>query len=102
MSKDEKLKSAYELAMERLRAADDEQGVERSKPLTSSQKKEISRLRQDAKAKLAELEILHGKHLATTHEPEKLLEVEKHYQIDRERVESALESSIARVRKQTG
>ena len=100
MSKENKLKSAYELAMERLQADDKKQGVERSTPLTSRQKKEITRLRQEAKAKLAELEILHGKNLAGAQDPEKLIEIEKHYQVDRERVESALESKIAKVRKQ--
>ena len=53
---DKPLKSAYELTMERLRAKDREQGVEQQ-VLTDAQKAEIARLRQETKAKLAEIEI---------------------------------------------
>jgi hypothetical protein len=99
MSKDKPLKSAFELAMERLREQDREQGVEGARPLSRRQKEEIARLRQEAEAKLAELEILHRKDLATApDDPAKLQEIEEHYRIDRRRVESGLESAIDRVR----
>jgi hypothetical protein len=95
-----KLKSAYELAMERLRAQDREGGVEQARPLGDEQKKTIARLRQEAKAKLAELEILLGKRLAGAgDDPAKLTEIEEQYQIDRRRVESTLESAIARIKR---
>lgn len=93
-----KLKSAYELAMERLKAEDKKSGVEH-KPLTDKQKQRIEELRQEAKAKLAELEILHRKQLDAATDPEKLAETEEHYKIDRSRVESQLASAIARVKK---
>jgi len=100
MPEDETLKSAYELAMERLRAEDREAGVEERKPLTDKQKQEIARLRQEAKAKLAELEILHRDAAsAAAEDPEKLQKVEEQHRIDRERVESRLESAVARVRQ---
>jgi hypothetical protein len=100
MGSDRPLKSAYELALERLRAQDKEQGVQETKPLTRQQKDEIARLRENAQAKLAELEILHRKHrVEAAGDPEKLQQVEQHYQIDRQRVDSALESRIARVRR---
>lgn len=102
MKDEQPLKSAYELAMERLRAKDKEEGIEDSKALTPEQKEEIARLRQEAKAKLAELEILHRKNLISAgRDPAKVAEVEERYRIDRERVESRLESAIARVRKGT-
>ena len=102
MKEDQPLKSAYELAMERLRNRDKEEGIEDSKPLTGTQKEEIARLRQEARAKLAELEILHRKSLVTTGgDPAKIAEIEGKYRIDRERVESRLESAIARVRRGT-
>jgi hypothetical protein len=63
---DEPLKSAYELAMERLKAKDREDGIVEEKPLTAPQKERIAELRLEAKAKLAELEILHRKNLAAT------------------------------------
>ncbi len=99
MKDDRPLKSAYELAMERLKAKDREEGAEESQPLSAEQKEEITRLREEAKAKLAELEILHRKNLyATGGDPKKIAEAERNYRTDRERVESRLESGIARVR----
>jgi hypothetical protein len=100
MSDDAPLKSAYELAMERLEAEDRDAGVEESKPLSPGQKAAIAELRQRAKAKLAEIEILHRKDLAAAAaDPEKLTKLEEQYETDRRRVESTLESDVARVRR---
>ncbi len=103
MSDDRPLKSAYELAMERLKARDREEGVEESKPLTRAQKDEIARLRREAEAKLAEMEILHRKDLeAAGADPEKVADLEEKHRKDRARVESRLESAVARVRAGRG
>ncbi len=100
MPDDTPLKSAYDLAMERLRRKDREEGLEESKPLTEAQKQRISELRRDANAKLAEIEILHRKDLeAAGGDPEKLRDLEKKQQIDRGRVESRLESALEKVRR---
>lgn len=100
MPDDESLKSAYELAMERLKAQDREDGVEEDRPLTDEQKEEIARIRQEAKAKLAEMQILHADALmAAGGDPEKLQKVEEAYRADRKRVESRMESAIARVKR---
>jgi len=100
MPDDTPLKSAYELAMERLRAKDREAGVEQRGPLSEPGKTEIARLRAEAKAKLAELEILHEKEaVSVAGDPEKSRELERHYRIDRRRVESNLESAVAAVRR---
>lgn len=97
---DKPLKSAYELAMERLMAKDREEGVEESGPLTGAQKKRIAELRQEAQAKLAELEILQKKNLAGTRgDPDEVKKLEENYRTDRARVESRLESAIARVKR---
>jgi hypothetical protein len=100
---EEPLKSAFELAMERLRAKDREAGIEEDKPLTDLQKEEIARLRQEAQAKLAELEILHRKSRATLPydptKPDAASTLEERYKTDRARVESRLESSIAKVKR---
>ena len=98
---DAPLKSAYELAMERLQAEDRESGKEQAAPLTEEQKSSIADLRQQAQAKRAEAEILHQKDLAAATavgDPEKLTQTEEHYETDLRRVESALDSAIARVR----
>ena len=91
-------KSAYELAMERLTAQDRAEGIE-IRPLTDSQKKEIAELRQKAKAGLAELEILRDKSRAETlGDPEKLAEIEAHYEVDRRRIESRVEGDVAGIK----
>jgi len=62
-------KSAYELAMERLRQKDKEAGVD-ERPLTDEQKAALAEARQFYEAKVAEREILHQAALpkASTHE----------------------------------
>jgi hypothetical protein len=102
MSKKPKaLKSAFELAMERLEAEDARQG-RRRKPLSDRQKTEIRELRAEAQAKLAEIEILHREQLAELKtDPERAeerKELEERYEIDRRRIESNLESKIERVK----
>ncbi len=97
--KDEALKSSYELAMERLRAKDRAEGVEHEE-LTDAQKEEIARLRQEAKAKIAEIEILHKDALAASGgDPEERRKIEEAYRVDRERVESRMETKVAAVKK---
>jgi len=101
MTKDKPLKSAYELAIERLRAKDREAGLDEPAPLTDEQKETITELRQKAKAKLAEIEIMHRKERAAAlaGDPAELESIEERYQVDRRRVESKLESDIALVKR---
>jgi hypothetical protein len=102
MPDDAPLKSAYDIAMERLRAKDHEQGLPERKPLTATQKKKIAGLRKEAEAKLAELEIMHRENLeSTAGDPEKIKELEEHYAIDRGRIQSTLESAISRIKKRS-
>lgn len=101
MPKEPPLKSALDIAMERLRTKDREQGVPEPKQLTDAQKKKIAKLRKEAQAKLAEVEIMHQKNLASEPgDPEKIKELEEHLEIDRRRIESALASAIAKVKAQ--
>ncbi|HEX4823697.1 MAG TPA: hypothetical protein VFV19_05265 [Candidatus Polarisedimenticolaceae bacterium] len=100
---DSPLKSAYELAMERLKAKDREEGVEEDAPLTNAQKERIAEIRRDAKAKLAEMEILHRKNIAGARgDPEGTAKIEEAYGIDRGRIESRMESAVAKVRRGEG
>ncbi len=100
MAKDGSLKSSFEIAMDRLREKDRAEGIAESKPLTEDQKRRIAELREEARAKLAEIEILRRKDLAeAAGDPEKLREVETKRSIDRERIESRLEAAIAKVRR---
>ncbi len=99
MTADKEPKSAYELAMERLRAKDRAAGIDEPKTLTEKQKQRIAELRREAKAKIAELEIFRSGRIAEAGgDPEKLAEIEDHYRIDRERIESRQEAEIRKVR----
>jgi hypothetical protein len=94
---DKPLKSAFDLAMDRLKARDLAEGVEETKPLTKAQKERIAQLRTEAQAKLAELEILHRKNVAGTSDPAVLAKIEENYAIDRGRAESRRDSEIAKI-----
>jgi len=95
-------KSAYELAMERLQAQDRKAGIAEPKRLTRRQKEAIAKLRRDAEAKLAELEIMFDERReAAAGDLEQLAQLEKHYQIDRRRVESALETAVTKEKGKT-
>ncbi len=99
---DKPLKSAFDLAMDRLKARDLAEGVEEAKPLTKAQKDKIAQLRTEAQAKLAELEILHRKNVAGTSDPAILAKIEENYAIDRGRAESRREAEIAKIHKGKG
>ena len=93
----DKLKSSYELAMERLRDADPDAG--KQKPLTPVQKEKITEARRVAAARLAELDIRFndaGKQLRDPAEQEK---AEAEHQIDRQRVNADLDRAIAEIRR---
>jgi len=93
------LKSAFDLAMDRLKAKDVAEGVEEAAPLSKAQKNRIAELRTEAQAKLAELEILHRKNVAGTSDPAALVKIEENYAIDRGRAESRRDAEIEKVRK---
>jgi hypothetical protein len=68
------MKSAYELAMERLKAAD----PEATRELTPAQKKQLAEIDAKYKARLAEREIFLGQQLAAAEaDPAKAEETEK-------------------------
>ncbi len=96
-----KPKSAFELAMERLAAADREAGVSET-PLTEEQKKEIAECRAVATSRLAEREILFKDALARTGDPEKRETLEREYRIDRDRIDADRDRQIENIRKRTG
>ena len=94
---DEAPKSAYELAMERLRKKDAEQGVE-ERPLTPEQRDAIAEARRVAEARLAEREILHQSALRGVVDPESREELEQQYRRDRDRIHSDLDRKVAEIR----
>lgn len=91
-------KSAFELAMERLRAADREAGVEET-PLTDAQKAAIAEARAVASSRLAEREILFKDALKKVYDPAAREKAEEEYRIDRTRIEADRDRAIDRIRK---
>jgi hypothetical protein len=94
---DQPLKSALELAMERLAQKDAEAGVQ-SRPLTAAQKAAIAEVRNRYEAKLAELDVLHQSTLAGTLDPEARALQEQGFRRERERLGSEREAKIAKLR----
>jgi|SRR3954469_21215569 hypothetical protein len=98
MANDGAPKSAYELAMERLRKSDEAAGIQHQ-PLTDEQKAAIAEIRNFYEAKLAEVEVLHQGQLQAIYEPEARALREQEYRRDRERLTSERESKIEKVRR---
>jgi|SRR5579872_7153628 len=97
MGDDHRLKSSYELAMERFRKKDEETGVER-RPLTAAQKAAIAEIRNFYEAKLAEAEVLHQGQLRTLVDPAERATRAEEYRRDRERLTSEREAKIEKIR----
>ena len=91
-------KSSFELAMERLRAADREAGVEET-PLTDVQKAAIAEARTVAASRLAEREILFKDALRKVHDPAEREKAEEEYRVDRSRIEADRDRAIDRIRR---
>ena len=90
------MKSAYELALERLEA----QGIERPSEtsLTDDQKQAIADARSLTESKQAELEILHRDKMAKLSDPVKRDEQEEFYRLEKERIAAEGEKKVAKIR----
>ena len=97
---DDAPKSAYELAMERLRQKDKDDSIE-ERPLTSEQKAAIAEARQFHQAKVAEREILHQSALAAARTYEEVDKLNEELRRDKERLASDRDRKIADIRSRT-
>src|SRR5262249_51322896 len=95
---DDRPKTAYEIAMERLRKKDAEAGVD-ERPLTDEQKAAIAEARQVYEAKVAEREILHQSAVRNAGSHEEIERLNEELRRDRERLASARDRKIAEIRK---
>jgi hypothetical protein len=98
MPEDDEPKSAVELAMERFRRKDAEEGIA-ERPLTDEQKQAIAEARSVYAAKLAELEILLRSKLAAAAEPEARETLQQAHQRDVQRAADDRDRKIARIRQ---
>ena len=90
------MKSAYELALERL----EKEGIERPRQeaVTEEVRGQMAEVRRQAEAKLAELEILHRDRLRGLFEPDKIQEEEEQYVRERRRIEDERDRKLAKLR----
>lgn len=96
MSSDEP-KSAYELAMERLRRKDAEEGVS-EREVTEEQKAAIAEARRVHTAKTAEADILFKSKLLITFDPEERMKLEQQHRRDLERLQNDLDKKLTKIR----
>ncbi|HVT57562.1 MAG TPA: hypothetical protein VHR45_04105 [Thermoanaerobaculia bacterium] len=91
-----KMKSAYELALERL----DKEGIARPRgeSLSDEARLRLADIRQQAEAKLAELEILHRDRLRKLHDPAKRQQEEEDYVRERRRIEGERDRKLEKLR----
>ena len=94
---DEAPKSAYELAMERLRQRDADEGVE-ERAVSDAQKAEIAEARRVHEAKTAEAEILYKSKLMTTFEPDERAKLEEQHRRDLARIQTDLDRKLKKIR----
>ena len=97
---DEAPKSAFEVAMERLRKKDADDGVTAT-PLSDRQRADMAEVRNFYEAKLAEGEVLHQSTMRRTADPDAAALVEQAYRRDRERLASERDAKIERIRRGT-
>ncbi len=97
MTDDGAPKSAYEIAMERLRKKDADEGTE-PVALTDDQRRELAEARNFYESKLAEAEVMYHSALMRTTEPEARATLEQNYGRDREHLTSERDAKIARIR----
>jgi len=97
----DELKSAYELAMEKLARKDKESGSESgSTKLSAKQKEKIAAIRSEVEAKLAEREILFKDEMKKARREGAAIEaIEEAYRRDRERLLNRQEERIREVRE---
>ena len=92
------MKSAYELALERM----EKQGIDRPREETFKDevRDQIAEARRKAEARLAELEILHKDRLKAVYDPAKRQEDEEEYVRERRRIEEDRDRKVEELRKQ--
>jgi len=90
------MKSAYELALDRMEQA----GIDRpdAESLSDEARERMVEARRRADAKLAELEILHGQELARTMDPVEREKMETEYRAERLKVQRRREREIDQIR----
>jgi hypothetical protein len=99
MTDDKGPKTAYEVAMERLRQKDAEAGIERQ-IVTAEQKAAIAEIRNLYEGKLAQLEVVYEGEMRALFDPAEREAVQGQYRRDRERLNSERDAKVAKARSE--
>src|SRR4051794_17819141 len=100
MEEQKPLKSAVELAMERLRKKDEASGIE-TRHVTEAQKAAIAEARNFYDSKIAEQEVLHQSRMRRSVDAAEREALEQTYHRDRERLSSERDAKIDKLRRST-
>ena len=100
MADDTRLKSSFELAMERLRQKDAEAGVT-TRPLSDTDKARIAEIRSVYEAKIAEAEVMHQSRIQKMFDPAGREALEAQFRADKERLVTERERKIQETRDGT-
>ena len=92
-----KLKSSFELAMERLQGTESKDT--KTIALTAKQKEEIAEARRAASARIAEREILFQDAMKRMADPAEREKAENEYLIDRKRIDEVCERKVEAIRR---
>jgi hypothetical protein len=95
---DEAPKSAYEVAMARLRQKDADAGVE-ERHVTEEQKAEIAEVRRVYAARVAEREIMHTAAVAGVWDPGERQPIEEQFRRDVQKLHEERDAKIERLRQ---
>ncbi|MEM7354278.1 MAG: hypothetical protein AAF657_25965 [Acidobacteriota bacterium] len=93
------MKSAYELALEKM----EQRGIERPREeaLSDADREQMAEIRRRADAKVAELEILHKDRLAKIEDPMQRKEEQEDFERERQRVEDDRDRKVEQIRSKT-
>lgn len=98
MTDDAAPKSAYELAMERLRKQDADAGVERQ-PVTDAQKAAVAEIRSLYESRLAELDVMHQSRMRASVDPDARAALEQEFRRERERLTTERDAKVEKARR---
>ena len=99
MTDDTGPKTAYEVAMERLRKKDADAGIERQ-VVTPAQKVAVAEIRSLYEGKLAQLEVVFEGQMRSLFDPAEREAVEGQYRRDRERLNAERDAKVAKARSE--
>jgi hypothetical protein len=98
---DDAPRTAYEIALARLKEKDRESGVV-DQPPTEEQKTAIAEARSVHASKVAELEILHRSQMARMFDPADRQRLEEEYRDELRRLNDDCERKVRKIRQQVG